>query len=54
MDISAKIVYICSSYSQSENKWIFIEGMSTSLLLGTHLFKPITKWPKETGHFLQI
>ena len=54
MDILSKSVYICCSYSQSDNKWNFIEPMSTILLLGALLFKPMTKWPKETGDFLQI
>ena len=35
MDILAKRAYIYSSYSQSENKENFIEGVGTSLLLGT-------------------
>ena len=55
MDILAKSAYICSSYSQRENGWNFIEGVGTSLLLSTlFFFKTMTKCPMWTGDFLQM
>ena len=49
MDILAKRAYIYFSYSQSENKENFIEGVGTSLLLGKRFLRK-----RKLGDFLQI
>ena len=55
MDILARRAYIYSSYSQSEDKENFAEGVCTSLLLGTlFLLSQLPSELRKLGDFLQI